>query len=266
MGRKLGKVCKTVKVCLRKVLARSKISYFNLLTLLSDIKHSINSRPLTYFETERGFETVTPNSLIHPLSPPESIIRETDDKVPDSVSRSDILDTLNARNELLKYFNEIWNTAYLLSLRERQNNEFQVNFKNKIKLNEIVLIRNPMKARPFWTLGKVIQLFPGYDGLIRAVLVQRGDGVKTKYSIKHLYPLELHVSDIDPGISSGNATAAESAAQDDTDNNDPVDTLDTNPSNNTPAIPANSNPLRRSARVRERKQTTSNRNDDFIYY
>merc|ERR1712055_323282 len=62
---------------------------------------------------------------------------------------------------------------------------------NKVKINDIVLIKNPSRPRPYWLLGRVVQLFPGDDGNVRSVQVRRGDGQVQTHSLKHLYPLKL---------------------------------------------------------------------------
>lgn len=43
------------------------------------------------------------------------------------------------------------------------------NFSNKIKLNNVILIKNPANSSPFWQLGRVIVLFPGDYNKIRSV-------------------------------------------------------------------------------------------------
>ena len=43
-------------------------------------------------------------------------------------------------------------------------------------------------------LGRVVELCPGDDGLIRSVRVKRGDGTIHLHSIKLLYPLELSLT------------------------------------------------------------------------
>ena len=51
-----------------------------------------------------------------------------------------------------------------------------------------------MTKQPFWQLGRVVELIPGYDGKCRAVKVRKGDGATgttTTHALKHLYPMEL---------------------------------------------------------------------------
>ena len=43
---------------------RSKLDYFDFITLLSDIQNAINSRPLTYVSSENDCVPLTPNSFL----------------------------------------------------------------------------------------------------------------------------------------------------------------------------------------------------------
>ena len=50
------------------------------------------------------------------------------------------------------------------------------------------------KSRPYWVLGRVLELVRGHDDKVRSVKLKRGDGVVTHHSINHLYPLELSLT------------------------------------------------------------------------
>ena len=52
----------------------------------------------------------------------------------------------------------------------------------------------PNKSRPYWLLGRVLELIVGHDDKVRSVKLKRGDGVIVHHSINHLYPLELSLT------------------------------------------------------------------------
>ena len=54
----------TVKFCLYKSIGRSKLSYFELLTVISDVQNAANFRPLTYRSSDNDLETITPNCFL----------------------------------------------------------------------------------------------------------------------------------------------------------------------------------------------------------
>ena len=102
--------------------------------------------------------------------------------------------SLNIREKLLSKFKKIWYEDYLLSLRETCRNIHQLDFCNKVKLNDIVLIKNPLKPKPYWSLGRIIELFPGSDNNIRSVKLALGNRSEVIHSLKNLYPLELSLT------------------------------------------------------------------------
>ncbi|XP_015767737.1 PREDICTED: uncharacterized protein LOC107346459 [Acropora digitifera] len=68
----------TVKRCLRKVLGNAKLNADELVTVLTEIEATLNSRPLTYEYDEVGAEMLTPSHLIYGrrlLSLPEEVTK-----------------------------------------------------------------------------------------------------------------------------------------------------------------------------------------------
>ena len=43
--------------------------------------------------------------------------------------------------------------------------------RNRIQIDDVVLIKSPLKPRPFWVLGTITELIPGNDGIVRAARV-----------------------------------------------------------------------------------------------
>ena len=191
------RLIKIVKSCLYKSIGRSKLNYFELLTLISDIQSSVNSRPLTYrCSDDKELEIITPNSFLRPNINTGIIVntrQENSDNL-DPPSRLELVKSLENREELINKFKSSWYDEYLLSLREVSKDLHQSSFQNRIKIHDVVLIRNPAKPRPYWYLGRVIDLIVGEDGIIRSVKLKRGDGADVLHSLKHLYPLELSIT------------------------------------------------------------------------
>ena len=114
-------------------------------------------------------------------------------------------DSLELRDELLDRFKEIWSNEYLMSLRDSYKNLRQENFVDKIKINDIVLIRNIqpefIKRRHYWSLARVLDVIKRHDGCIRSASVLKGsaDYLSKKrepeiHPVKHLYPVELSLT------------------------------------------------------------------------
>ena len=103
-------------------------------------------------------------------------------------------ETLALRDEAFQDFREKWYTTYLLSLREHSRDLHQCNWVNKVKAGDVVLIKTPNKTRPYWLLGRVLELIVGHDNAVRSVKLKRSDGQIVHHSVNHLYPLELSIT------------------------------------------------------------------------
>jgi hypothetical protein len=60
-----------------------------------------------------------------------------------------------------------------------------------------VIVRRDDKRRGFWSLGKIVEVYPGRDDVIRGASVRVFSGgkcsIQLNRSIQHLYPLEINV-------------------------------------------------------------------------
>ena len=61
---------------------------------------------------------------------------------PCTKSGQDLSKSLELRDELMDQFKEIWSREYLMSLRDSYRDLRQKNFIDKIKIDDIVLVRN----------------------------------------------------------------------------------------------------------------------------
>ena len=197
------RLIRTVKNCLRKSIGRSYLDYFRLVTVLSDIQHAINCRPLTYRCSDNSsLEVLTPNHFLKPNVETSLFLRDARELLPPSNVRKTLVKSLELREKILLKFKRLWYEEYLLSLKESYRNLCDSNFANKIKEGDIVLVKNPAKTRQHWVLGRVIELYPGSDGKVRNVKLLRGDadwekkgGLKPElHSLQHLFPMELSIT------------------------------------------------------------------------
>ena len=152
--------------------------------MLSDIQVAVNNRPLTYrCADEDGLEILTPNKFLRPHVEANLIVRNPKDNLTQPALRNDLVKSLSVREKMVSHFNGLWFDDYLLSLRSLYKNLHETEFENKIKVNDLVLIKNPVKARQHWCLGRVIQLIHGSDNKVRSVKLLRGDAKYNKVSV-----------------------------------------------------------------------------------
>ena len=61
--------------------------------------------------------------------------------------RADLIETLELREKILKTFRDMWYEEYLLGLRENCKDLHEINFSNKIKLDNVILIKKSLEAK-----------------------------------------------------------------------------------------------------------------------
>ena len=191
------RLIRVLKNCLYKVIGRSKLTYFQLLSSLSNIQLAINSRLLTYYRSSsESLEFITPNSFLKLHGNSSLTLRGNDNDVWIDDESQPLLEkkTLELQEEIIENFKKLWYESYLLSLRELSRNLYQNSWENRIKVGDIVLIKAINKPRPFWMMGKVLELVIRFDGKMRSVKLKQGNGSIEYHSICNLYPMELSVT------------------------------------------------------------------------
>lgn len=100
---------------------------------------------------------------------------------------------------MLSQFTRRWRNEYLTSLREqaaKRSNPGDAN--SKLKVRDVVILKDDSIQRAFWKLAKVETLLPERDGIVRAaiVTVQRGTNLsqstqRLRRPLRQLIPIEV---------------------------------------------------------------------------
>lgn len=172
----------TVKGLLKRTVGNESLNQRELSIILKDITDVMNQRPLTYVSEDPGdLEPLTPEHFIHPLG--KVAFPENDYLEADKLRiRLKYLRTL--RQELRNRFRR----EYLAQLISRNPKKAG----RALKVGEMVLVGSDGKRRLEWPLGKVVEIFPGNDGICRVAKVRttKGEFIRT---VQRLYPLELDI-------------------------------------------------------------------------
>ncbi|CAL4193431.1 unnamed protein product [Meganyctiphanes norvegica] len=213
-----------------KVIGKEILNYYQMITVLSDVENAVNDRPLTYrCVGNSGLEIITPNSFIKPYVSDNLLFNNEDESLltKKPPARRAIINLLENRDNMLLNFKKLWYEEYLVSLRERFCDLHEVKFENRIKVDDIVLVKGKFKEKKiFWKLGRVQKIYPGDDGKVRSARVKASDGNISLRTINHLFPMELslthsHTSKrpnveeildlVEEGLSSGQGDSAETS-------------------------------------------------------
>ncbi|KAL0894481.1 hypothetical protein ABMA27_013075 [Loxostege sticticalis] len=167
MGGAWERLVRSVKRCLSVVLREKAPKEEILITLLAEIEYLINSRPLTHVPVAHEDEpALTPNHFLlranATLPTPESSDR-------DLICRLGWKKAVRLADE----FWTRWVKEYLPNLVPRGPSRET----NNVKVGDIVFICDGNLPRGVWPRGRVVQVFPGKDGVVRVADVRTSAGV-----------------------------------------------------------------------------------------
>ena len=144
------------------------MTFEELETVFVRIEAIMNSRPLTYL-------TATPDDGTDYLSPGHFLIGRPILSFPEYLIREDI--SLTSRwqrlSQMVQSFWNRWSKEYLHTLISR--NKWTTKSTN-ISSGQLVLISDIKTSPLSWPLGRVIEVYPGQDNVIRVVKVKTLNG------------------------------------------------------------------------------------------
>ena len=171
-----------VKRALYKSIGRASLFWNELEEVLLDVEITLNNRLLDYIEDDIQLPILTPCAMM--FGQPRLVPEENPDE-------GDI--DLRKRVRYLHRCKDVlwnrWTGEYLKSLRERHNLKHKTK-EITVKLGDVVLIQDSERNRGKWNIGIVVKLFPGRDGVVRAVRLRAGRSYLER-AVQHLFPMEL---------------------------------------------------------------------------
>ena len=199
------RMVRCVKRCLKKILKNAKLTYEELLTVVVAIECVLNSRPLTYVSSEDRVEPLTPSHLLtgrRLLSiPDESIVAEEESSEVEILTRRQRYVT-----SLLSYFWSRWKREYVVELREHHRvlQKGAVSNSPSVEIGDIVTVMEEGKSnRGMWKLGKVLEVCPGNDGLVRGATIEvassNGKRKRLRRPLQKLFPLGVRETSVADG-------------------------------------------------------------------
>ncbi|XP_011859693.1 PREDICTED: uncharacterized protein LOC105557134 [Vollenhovia emeryi] len=171
-----------LKRMLRKILGKACLGYEEMFTVLCDCESVINARPLTYLSDDpRDLAPITPNLFLQE-------IREVGLPECDFVDGERLRGRFRYRQFLKEELRKRFRVEYLGQLKYascRRSFEHR-----QIKVGDVVLVGDECNKRIEWPLGRVLELFPGKDGVVRVVRLRTARGLLVR-PVQKLYHLEV---------------------------------------------------------------------------
>ncbi|KAF0754054.1 Uncharacterized protein FWK35_00018225 [Aphis craccivora] len=164
---------KSMKRLLVRVVGAHTLTYEELNTVICRIESVLNSRPLTPLSSDPGeLESLTPGHFLvgQPLlCVPEPNVLDTPDRL---TSRWKLL------HQCHQAFWKRWSSEYLNNLQLRSK---WTSIDTPLKVGDLVLIKDNLTTPLGWRLGRIIELLPGRDEVVRVVkLMTRQESVLTR--------------------------------------------------------------------------------------
>ncbi|XP_064469952.1 uncharacterized protein LOC135384694 [Ornithodoros turicata] len=180
------RLIKSAKVCLRKILGKSTLTYSELATVVTEVEAVLNSRPLTYVsEDPDDLSVLTPGHFLVgkrisalPYEPVAEV-RSTSNQ---------LRRRWKYRERLMESFWTRWTKEYILYLRSA--NIRKPLSSCSVKTGDIVLIAKENAPRVSWPLGRVESTRESADGRIRSCQVRISGGKIICRPIQLLHKLE----------------------------------------------------------------------------
>ena len=179
---------KTIKYHLRKTFGDNILTIEELMTALAQIEAIANSRPLEYIETDDGQdEILTPSHFL--TGYPSIVLPILDLKTNFETQQANRSN--KARQSLIKTFWLKLKNEHLQSLLKFSKWSKQG---KSPEIGDVVLIKRRSDPPTYWSKGKIINVFPGEDNIVRKAEVQSIRGKHVEAS-RNLIPLILNRDD-----------------------------------------------------------------------
>ena len=150
-----------------QVLGKARLTLNELNTLLLEIEGTLNNRPLTYVYDNVHIEPLTPSHLLHGRRMDYVGIGASLDVNGKEIDEVNYSKRFWYLVQKLNQFISRWRKEYLLDLRKREKNNG--NKEAEVRKGDIVLISEDNVKRAEGKLGKIEDLIPGKNGVIRGV-------------------------------------------------------------------------------------------------
>ncbi|XP_031617636.1 uncharacterized protein LOC116337338 [Contarinia nasturtii] len=156
---------KSMKFHLKRIIGIKTLLYENFITLLAQIEAILNSRPLYPLKDDpTDIQALTPGHFLvgEPLILP----------LPFSIDPKPTTDRIRLwkdRQTMIKHFWQRWKEEYLTSLQERKKWRRE---QESMKIGQLVVLKSENHPPASWALGRIVELLPSKDGLVRNVIVE----------------------------------------------------------------------------------------------
>ncbi|XP_050064202.1 uncharacterized protein LOC126553053 [Aphis gossypii] len=167
---------RSAKRLLSRIMGAHSFTYEEFTTVLCRVEAVLNSRPLTPASTDpHDLESLSPGHFL--ICQPLLALPPRTSEFPER--------SLTDRWKLLDHCHQAfwrrWSTEYLQTLQERNK---WTHGQSNIEIGQMVTIRDNLAPPLEWRLGRVLEVLPGKDGVVRVARVLTSRGMVTRPVVK----------------------------------------------------------------------------------
>ena len=171
-------VVKSAKRCIVKVIGDTHLTLEEMLTLIVKIEATVNSRPLTPMSDDpNDLNCLTPGHFLvgdHLMSTNELYVSQI---------QTTRLSRWQRIQQLQQHYWKRFYKEYLHKELQRRN-KWARRSKIELKIGMMVIIKDDNLPPRCWKLGRVEQVSPGQDGIMRSVLVRTKSDTAHRPAVK----------------------------------------------------------------------------------
>lgn len=156
---------KSAKAHLYKILKNAQVNYEQLSTILCEVEAVLNSRPISSLSN-------SPDDLL-PLTPGHFLIGRPITSIAEYNYLNINENRLNKFQRLQKikqHFWQRWSKEYIGELQTRA--KWKQRAEELVQTGVLVLVKDDNLPPLKWKLGRIIEIFPGQDGIVRVAAVK----------------------------------------------------------------------------------------------
>lgn len=161
---------KSVKAHLKRIVSPVKLTFEEFTTVLAQVEAILNSRPLAPTDSpdDDGISVLTPGHFL--IGKPLASLPD-----PEASYRTvSLLKRWHLCQNLVRHFWERWSKEYLCILNKYHKWRFPV---RNVAVGDVVILQEQGMVPTKWPLGRVKEVYPGRDGLVRVVSVKTPQGI-----------------------------------------------------------------------------------------
>ena len=179
------------------MIGQARFSFDELHTVIVEIEGILNSRPISYLNSDDIEEPLTPSHLLvgrRILNLPDNLAHceeEGDEEF--EVTNEVLRRRAKHLSNVLNHFWRRWSKEYLLDLRDTHRQKRSTNTAAVVKVGDVVLVHDQDHPRGFWKMAKVQKLLTGRDGQTRGAVLKlvnkSGRHGTLQRPVQRIYPL-----------------------------------------------------------------------------